>query len=80
MKSNLDWDTWESLSKLEGEFYYSSQLLMYHRIHEESTTSALIKDDTRSHEDREMFDRFWPRPVAALIERAYSRGEKSNGL
>lgn len=80
MRSNLDWDTWEALSRHEGEFYYSSQLLMYHRIHGGSTTSALIKDDTRSHEDREMFDRFWPRPIAALIEHAYSRGEKSNGL
>ena len=78
MKSNLDWDTWERLSRLDGGFYYSSEILMYHRIHEGSTTTSLIEDNTRSAEDYEMLCRFWPRPVAGLINRVYGMSEKSN--
>ncbi|MCH4180590.1 MAG: glycosyltransferase family A protein [Atopobiaceae bacterium] len=80
MKCSLDWDTWENLSKLDGEFYYSSSLLMYHRIHEDSATTALIENDTRTEEDREMLGRFWPSPVASVINHFYSKSEGSNEL
>lgn len=80
MKCNLDWDTWEALSRRRGEFFYSPEILMYHRIHEESTTTSLIEDNTRSSEDREMFERFWPKPVAHMIGRIYARSERSNVL
>lgn len=79
MKSNLDWDAWERFSRLDGSFVYDSEILMHHRIHEGSETSALIKDNTRTHEDLEMLKRFWPSPVAHLINLAYSQGQKSNG-
>lgn len=79
MKCSLDWDTWEHLSRLRGGFYYSSKILMYHRIHRESATTELIGDSTRHSEDLEMLRRFWPEPVARLIERFYSESEKSNG-
>lgn len=81
MKSNLDWATWELLSRREGTFLYGGdEVLMYHRIHPESATSELIANHARDAEDLAMLERFWPRPVAALIERAYSRGTKSNEL
>lgn len=80
MKCNLDWDTWEVLSKRQGEFFYSPKILMYHRIHEESTTTSLIEDNTRSSEDLEMFERFWPKPVAHAVGRIYARSERSNEL
>ncbi len=80
MKSNLDWDTWESLSRREGSFCYAPFILMYHRIHGDSTTSQLIADDTRGKEDLEMLQRFWPDPVAKVIYRIYSRGMESNSL
>jgi hypothetical protein len=80
MKSNLDWDTWEVLSRREGDFCYSPKILMYHRVHEESTTSKLIQDNTRGSEDLAMFKRFWPAPVATMINWVYSRGMKSNSL
>lgn len=79
MKSNLDWDAWERFSQLDGSFVYSSEILMHHRIHEESETSNLIRDNTRTKEDLEMLSRFWPLPVARLINALYSRGQKSNG-
>jgi len=80
MSCSLDWDTWETLSKREGEFYYSSDILMCHRIHEGSATTSLIRSNKRATEDRQMLERFWPKPVAGLIDRFYSRSEKSNEL
>lgn len=81
MKSNLDWATWESLSCREGSFLYDADdVLMYHRIHSDSATSELIASRERDAEDLAMLERFWPRPVAGLIERVYSRGTKSNEL
>ena len=78
MKSNLDWDTWERYSHIPGSFVYDPEILMYHRVHEASTTSALIHDNTRSAEDIEMLKRFWPSPVAKVINLVYSQGQRSN--
>lgn len=79
MKSNLDWEAWERISHLSGEFLYDPRILMYHRIHEGSETSALIKDNTRTAEDREMLRRFWPAPIAWALNLAHGLGRKSNG-
>ncbi|WP_165249424.1 glycosyltransferase family A protein [Adlercreutzia sp. ZJ141] len=78
MKSNLDWDAWERFSHLDGQFVYDKTILMYHRIHQDSETSALIRDNTRTQEDFEMLARFWPRPIAWIINKAYSKGQVSN--
>ena len=79
-KCDLDWDAWERYSKLDGDFYYDSQVLMHHRIHEGSETTALIKDDTRTMEDYAMLCRFWPRPVARLINSVYGKSQASNDV
>lgn len=47
-KCDLDWDAWERASRLKGSFYYGSSILMYHRIHAGSETTALIMDSTRT--------------------------------
>lgn len=78
MGSNLDWDAWERFSRREGEFVYANEVLMHHRIHGGSTTSALIEDNTRTDEDLQMLRRFWPAPVAHALNLVYSRGQKSN--
>ena len=78
MKCSLDWDTWETLSHKSGGFYYAPEILMYHRIHEESATTKLIENNTRSQEDRVLFGRLWPRPIAAGLAAVYSRSLKSN--
>lgn len=80
MKSNVDWDTWERLSRMKGAFLYAPQPLMLHRIHEESTTTSLIEENTRGSEDLAMLKRFWPAPIAHAIARAYARGEAANDL
>lgn len=76
--SNLDWQTWENIAALDGEFSYVKAPLMYHRIHEESTTSGLIKTNDRAREDRDMISHFWPKPIANIISKAYGQGEKLN--
>ena len=78
MLSNLDWQTWERLSKQKGSFCYSHKLLMGHRIHEESTTTEIIEDNFRGQEDYAMFRKFWPAPIAKLICKVYASSERSN--
>lgn len=75
-----DWKQWAVFSKLKGSFAYVDEPLVCHRIHEESTTTALIRDNTRSNEDYRMFCEFWPRPIAKLLAKAYASSEKSNDL
>lgn len=80
MTCNLDWDAWSRLAKEDGEFIYIPRPLMLHRIHEESETTSLLADGTRSAEDFEIFNRYWPRPIARILTRAYSSSQKSNSL
>ena len=80
MKCDLDWDSWEQFSHLNGEFIYSPAILMCHRIHQDSETSALIEDNTRSFEDLEMLKRFWPNPIAKIINHFYSKSQASNSI
>lgn len=75
-----DWEAWERLSRLEGAFVFDPQPRMGHRIHEDSTTTELIADETRSKEELMLFQRFWPQAVARRIERYYQKGQDSNCL
>lgn len=77
--SNVDWQAWEKLSRKKGDFVFCNKVLMYHRIHSESTTSELINDVGRGQEDLEMLEKFWPGWIARLIEKKYKNAEKSNG-
>lgn len=77
-KSNVDWETWETLSKQNGLFVYIPKILMLHRIHEGSTTTEIIEDSLRTIEDYEMFCKFWPKGIAKKISKIYQSSEKSN--
>lgn len=79
-RSNEDWEAWEKLSKLKGDFIFDKDILMYHRIHEDSETSAIIQDNKRSEEDMVLYSKFWPRPIAAFLVKLYASGQKSNDL
>ena len=75
-----DWEAWEMISKIKGEFLYDPMILMGHRIHEESETSAIIGDNKRSEEEYEMFRKFWPKCIADILIKVYSKGQNSNQL
>jgi len=78
MKSNLDWEAWWRLAHLPGDFVYVKTPLVSKGVHAESETSALIANQLREQEDRQMFDQFWPRPVAAAIAMLYKLGYRAN--
>ncbi len=75
-----DWEAWEMISRLKGEFLYNTRRLMGHRIHEGSETSAVLEDQLRTQEEYEMFCKFWPKRLAAVLSGLYSKGQKSNRL
>ncbi len=79
-RSCEDWEAWEKLSKRKGAFLYCHKVLMLHRIHEGSETSAIIGDNARSDEEYQMFCKFWPEWIARRLVRVYSKGQESNAL
>lgn len=80
MRSNIDWQAWEKISREKGEFVYLSTPLMLHRIHQESTTSELLEENGRRAEDLQMYRKFWPEWMARGIEYFYQKSEKSNEI
>lgn len=80
LKCNVDWYAWEKLSKLNGNFSYIPKKIMGHRIHEDSTTTEIIKDNVRTKEDLKMFQKFWPSFIAKVINKAYSKSENNNNI
>jgi glycosyltransferase involved in cell wall biosynthesis len=79
-RSCEDWEAWEKISRLKGDFVYVNKPLMCHRIHEDSATTAIIQDNARVRENYIMYCKFWPKPIARLINRFYTKSEKSNEL
>lgn len=78
LKSNVDWYAWEILSRKKERFNYVPIILMGHRIHDESTTTEIIKDNIRTKEDLEILKKFWPNGIARIINKFYKRSEKNN--
>lgn len=79
-RSCEDWEAWELLSKRKGAFAYTKAIGMCHRIHEESETSIILRDNARVEEDFTMFCKFWPKSIARILAKLYSTSEKSNEL
>lgn len=79
-KCNVDWFAWEKLSKLDGRFIYNKELLMGHRISNETTTTDIINNGIRTKEDYEIYCKFWPKWFAKIINKLYKNSEKSNQL
>lgn len=77
---SLDWDAWETLSKVKGSFVYVPKKLMRHRIHEASMTTSQITIDNRTKEDYEVLLKFWPKYFASFILKFYVLSQKSNKI
>ena len=69
----LDWDHMVQLAGEKGRFICVEKPLIYYRVHEGATTKACIRDNRRFAEEREMFCRFWPEPVADIIMGFYKK-------
>ena len=79
-KSDLDWQAWEMLSRLKGSFVYCNEVLMLHRIHEESATTQIIADSNRTKEDYDMYCKFWPKWIAKCLVKVYEKSQDSNSI
>ena len=77
---SCDYNAWVSVRSLPGDFVYCPTLLLGHRIHIESESSSRIADNTRSTEDFKILKTLSPEPIASMIHKAYTKGEKSNTL
>ena len=80
MKCDLDWDTWIDFIKYKGRYTYINKPLMYHRIHEESETSALIENNVRLDEDFEILCQLWPKWIAKIIMHFYKNAIITNEI
>ncbi len=80
LKCDLDWDTWDNLSKYDGVFLYIPKELMAHRIHEQSETSNLIENNVRLEEDLIMLKRYWPNAIARFMMKFYGNAVKTNKI
>ena len=78
MVCDIDWYAWEKLSKKQGKFTFVKKTLMGHRVHEESTTTEIINERIRTKEDLIMFQKFWPKSIARIINDFYVKAEDSN--
>ena len=79
-RSNIDWQAWEKISSLKGSFVYSNKVLMLHRIHQESETTKIIADSNRTKEDYDMYRKFWPKWIADILIKFYSKSQDSNTI
>jgi glycosyltransferase involved in cell wall biosynthesis/O-antigen/teichoic acid export membrane protein len=77
-KNSMDWDAMIRLAGERGEFVYLKGMLMGHRIHEESATTANIESGEREMEDLSLLKRYWPDAIAGFIMKRYSRALDSN--
>lgn len=73
-KASMDWDLWERLSKQEGSFVYIKDVLLYHRMNDDNQTVKLLNTSNVRYENEfDIFCRFWPKPIAKLIMKFYSK-------
>jgi hypothetical protein len=77
-QTNLDWMAWAELARRPGGFVYVPKRLVSKGVHAGSETTATIASRARQHEDRMLFEAFWPRPVAAVLTTVYKLGYLSN--
>ena len=79
-RADEDWEAWEKISRLKGEFLFYPRPLVLHRIHQDSETTKILNENKRGEEDLIMFRKFWPDLIAQKLARLYGNSEKSNNL
>lgn len=71
----LDWECMRKLAGEPGRFICVEKPLLYYRVHDGAATKACIRDHRREREERQMFEKMWPKRAAdglmALYRLAY---------
>lgn len=73
----LDWECMRRLADQPGRWICVEQPLLYYRVHDGATTRACIRDHRREREEQEMFEKLWPRRLAAGWMRMYRLAYKN---
>lgn len=77
---SLDWDAWLRMAEITGRFVYVPKLLLQHRIHKSSATTAGINSNVRQNEDYKIYSRIWPGFIVSILMKFYSKSYKSNEI
>lgn len=76
----VDWEAWLRLMRRDGEFLYIDKPLMGHRVHENSTTTMNIADNSRYNEELAIYKQLWPDRFAEWLIKRYNKASESNEL
>ena len=74
----VDWDLFYTLADQKGTFVYFSKPLTCKRLHRDSGTNETIQNGERYRDDVTMFSRIWPKPIAKVIVRFYTKSYAVN--
>lgn len=80
LRNSLDWEAWIRFANRKGSYIYIDKKLMAHRISEDSTTTQVIANGTRTKEDLAILYSIWPKPIAHIIMKFYSKSMESNKI
>jgi len=78
VSATVDWEAFYRINKKKGLWIYSSNRLMYHRIHAESETTNAIFFNKRTEEEKEMFRKYWPNLIADFLNSYYIKAQEKN--
>jgi hypothetical protein len=78
MKVSLDWEAWYRIATKPFAIVYLKQPLMAHRIHRDSETTNMIRDNTRKNEDKLIFEKLWGKFFGRIISLLYKLSYKLN--
>ena len=73
LKDACDWDTYYGLAKKKGRMVYISKPLMAKRYHTDAQSNIDLKNGTRAHDDAIMFNKMWPKWIAKILLKKYSK-------
>lgn len=76
LKFALDWEAWIRLSESRGSFSYVDNVMMYHRIHNESETNMQTLNKNRIIEEYNIFKSLWPDYLAIILLKLYRYNSK----
>ena len=74
----VDWDALIRINKEKTRWQYNKKPLLLHRIHSGSETTSTIASGIRAKEEQQIFELFWPKPIAYRLAKIYRQSEKTN--
>lgn len=74
----VDWELFYDLALRKGTCIFIPAPLTFKRLHEESETNETIQNGARYKDDIYMFSRIWPKAIAKIIAKIYTKSYAVN--